>query len=193
MKDKVKREIERLRGNIRHADYCYYVLSDPEISDKEYDVLLKKLKDLEKKNPQFITLDSPTQRVSGELLDGFSTVVHKRRMLSLDNTYSIEELKEWEKKIKRVLKRDVEFNYVVELKMDGVSATLTYEEGIFSIGATRGDGKRGEDITANLKTIRLIPLKLINKDIPMIREISGEVYSGNERVEKFNQEMVENG
>lgn len=193
MKDKVKREIERLRGNIRHADYCYYVLSEPEISDKEYDVLLKKLKDLEKKNPQFITLDSPTQRVSGELLDGFSTVVHKRRMLSLDNTYSIEELKEWEKKIKRVLKRDVEFNYVVELKMDGVSATLTYEEGIFSIGATRGDGKRGEDITANLKTIRLIPLKLINKDIPKLIEIRGEVYIGKKGFAKLNKERSDNG
>jgi len=193
VKDKVKREIERLRKKIRYADYCYYVLSEPEISDKEYDILLKKLKDLEKKNPKFITLDSPTQRVSGGLLDGFSTVVHKRRMLSLDNTYSTEELKEWEKKIKRALKRDVEFDYVVELKMDGVSAALTYEEGRFSIGATRGDGERGEDVTANLKTIRLIPLKLINKNIPKLIEIRGEVYIGKKDFAKSNKERIGNG
>lgn len=193
MKDKGKREIERLKRNIHHADYCYYVLSEPEISDKEYDILLKKLKDLEKKNPQFITSDSPTQRISGGLLDGFSTVVHKRRMLSLDNTYSIEELKKWEKKIKRALKRDIEFDYFVELKMDGISAALIYEEGRFSIGATRGDGERGEDITANLKTIRLIPLKLINKDIPKLIEVRGEVYIGKKGFAKLNKERLGNG
>ena len=108
-------------------------------------------------------------------MESFPTIEHKKRMLSLDNTYSVEELKSWEKKIKRILKNDVRLTYVVELKMDGVSAALTYEEGRFSVGATRGDGERGEDVTANLKTIKTIPLKLMSKEIPKLIEVRGEI------------------
>jgi len=182
-----------LRKKIRHADYCYYTLSEPEISDKEYDNLLKDLKNLEEEQPEFVILSSPTQSVSGVVSADFSTVEHKKPMLSLDNTYSIEELKEWGKKIRRALKREVEFDYVVELKMDGVSASLTYEKGVFSIGATRGDGKRGEDVTANLKTIRSIPLKLIGKDNLASIEVKGEVYIGKKDFEKLNKERLNSG
>jgi len=188
-----KKEIEQLREKIRHADYCYYALSEPEISDKEYDNLLKDLKNLEEEYPELITPDSPTQRVSGGILEGFSAVEHKRRMLSLDNTYSIEELRAWEKKVRRALKREVKFDYVVELKMDGISASLTYEEGSFSIGATRGDGDRGEDVTANLKTIKSIPLKLIGKNNLASVEIRGEVYIGKKDFKKLNKERADSG
>ncbi len=188
-----KKEIEQLREKIRHADYCYYALSEPEISDKEYDNLLRDLKNLEEEHPELITPDSPTQRVSGGILDGFSAVEHKKRMLSLDNTYSIEELRGWEKKIRRALKREVEFDYVVELKMDGISASLTYKEGSFSIGATRGDGDRGEDVTANLKTIKSIPLKLIGKNNLASVEIRGEVYIGRKDFKKLNKERADSG
>ena len=191
--DKIKKEIEKLREEIRHADYCYYTLSEPEISDKEYDNILKDLKNLEEKHPELVISDSPTQRVSGIVAEGFSTVEHKKRMLSLDNTYSIEELKGWKKKISRALKRTVGFDYVVELKMDGVSASLIYEKGIFSIGATRGDGERGEDVTANLKTIRSVPLKLIGKDSPASIEVKGEVYIGKKDFEKLNKNRLSSG
>jgi len=189
----IKKKIEQLREKIRHADYRYYTLSEPEISDKEYDSLLKDLKNLEEKHPELVTLDSPTQRVSGSASEGFVTVEHKKRMLSLDNTYSIEELNGWEKKIRRALKRKVEFDYVVELKMDGVSASLTYEKGVFVIGATRGDGERGEGITANLKTIRSIPLKLIGKGNSVSVEIRGEIYIGKKDFEKLNKERLSSG
>ena len=188
-----KKEIEQLRERIRHADYCYYALSEPEISDKEYDNLLGDLKNLEEEYPELITPDSPTQRVSGSVLEGFSAVEHKKPMLSLDNTYSIEELRAWEKKIKRALKREVEFDYVVELKMDGISASLTYQKGFFSIGATRGDGDRGENVTANLKTIRSIPLKLIGKSNLASFEIRGEVYIGKKDFKKLNKERLRSG
>ncbi len=189
----IKKKIEQLREKIRHADYRYYTLSEPEISDNEYDSLLKDLRNLEEKHPELVTLDSPTQRVSGSVSEGFATVKHKKRMLSLDNTYSIEELNGWEKKIRRVLKRKVEFDYVVELKMDGVSASLTYEKGVFVIGATRGDGERGEGITANLKTIRSIPLKLIGKGNSASVEIRGEIYIGKKDFEKLNKERLSSG
>ena len=189
----IKKKIEQLRKKIRHADHCYYTLSEPEISDKEYDDFQKDLKNLEEKYPEFVFSGSPTQSVSGIVSEGFSTVEHKRRMLSLDNTYSIEELKGWEKKIKRVLKRKVELNYVVELKMDGISAALTYQDRKFSIGATRGDGERGEDITTNLKTIRSIPFKLIGKDIPKTIEVRGEVYISKKDFVKLNKNRLDNG
>lgn len=188
--DKVKKEIELLRENIRQADYRYYALSDPEISDKEYDNLFKRLKDLEKEYPELISRDSPTQRVWDGLLKDFPTIEHKKRMLSLDNTYSIDELKEWEKKVKRMLKEDVELTYFVELKMDGVSAALTYKNGEFSLGATRGDGQRGENITANLKTIKSIPLKVIGDNPPELIEIRGEIYLGKNDFEKINKKRL---
>jgi DNA ligase (NAD+) len=191
--DKIKKEIEGLREQIRNADYRYYILSDPELSDKEYDNLLKKLKNLENKYPQFITLDSPTQRVSGGILEGFSTVKHKVKMLSLDNTYSIEELKDWEDKIKRMLKKNIIIDYVVELKIDGVSCSLTYDNGLLTVAATRGDGEIGEDITQNIKTIKSLPLKLIGNDVPQSLEVRGEVYMERRDLEYLNKIKLKNG
>lgn len=185
--DKVKKQIEKLREQIRDADYKYYVLSEPEISDKEYDDILGELKKLEEKYPQFITDDSPTKRVSGGILEGFPTVEHKIKMLSLDNTYSIEELRSWQDKIKRLLKKDVNISYMVELKIDGVSCSLIYESGTLKTGATRGDGQIGEDITANIKTIKSVPLRLRGDKLPQMLEVRGEIYMNKKDLENINK------
>ncbi len=185
-----EKQIENLRKRIREADYHYYVLNDPQISDKEYDDLMKQLEALEKKHPQLITPDSPTQRVSGGLLEEFPPVEHKVKMLSLDNTYSIEELKEWEQRTKRALKKNIDFDYMCELKIDGISCSLTYENGMFKMGLTRGDGQKGEGITTNIKTIYSIPLKL-RGDFPQSLEVRGEIYIGKKDFENLNQERLE--
>jgi len=188
MSVEAKKEIERLRDRIRHHDYLYYVLSNPEISDKEYDDLLRRLKALEDKCPQLKTEDSPTVRVSGGILEGFKTIKHRQKMLSLDNTYSFEELRDWQGRVHKGLGTHEKAEYVVELKIDGVSANLTYEKGKFTFGATRGDGETGEDITENLKTIRAIPLRLQDKDIPDFIEIRGEVYMESNDFDALNKE-----
>ncbi|MCX5704393.1 MAG: hypothetical protein NT066_07905 [Candidatus Omnitrophica bacterium] len=164
-KEETRKEIERLRQKIHHHDYLYYVLSQPEISDKEYDDLLRKLKELEEKYPEFKTIDSPTVRISGGVSEGFKTVKHKQKMLSIDNTYSFEELKEWDERVHKGLPR-AKAEYVAELKIDGLSANITYEKGRLIIAATRGDGETGEDVTQNIKTIRAIPLVLMVDEIP---------------------------
>lgn len=187
----IKNRIEKLREEIRHHDYLYYVLSQPVISDKEYDELYRELKELEEKYPQFISPDSPTQRVSGEVLKEFKTVRHRVKMLSLDNTYSFEELIEWNERIYKNLGEKVEF--VVELKIDGVSASFTYEKGVFVLGATRGDGEVGEDVTLNLKTIRSIPLCIKGKEIPHLLEVRGEVYMERKDFEILNKEREKKG
>jgi len=176
MSTQIKKEIEGLRERIRHHDYLYYVLSEPKISDKEYDDLIRRLKVLEDKYPQFKTDDSPTMRVSGGILEGFKTIRHRQKMLSLDNTYSFKELRDWQERVHKGLGTHERVEYITELKIDGVSANLTYEKGKFTVGATRGDGETGEDITENLKTIRAIPLRLLDKNIPDFIEIRGEVY-----------------
>lgn len=190
--NKLKKEIQRLRQEIRQADYRYYVLSDPDISDKQYDDSLRKLQDLEKKYPQLITADSPTQRVSGGLVEGFSTIRYKVKMLSLDNTYSVEELKSWKAKIKRMLKKDVDLGYLVEPKVDGVSCSLVYEKGLLKLGSTRGDGEIGEDVTINIKTIRSLPLSL-RGDYPQSIEVRAEVYMEKEDFKAMNKLRVAQG
>src|SRR3989338_976565 len=127
MSAQAKKEIERLREQIRHHDYLYYVLSHPELSDKEYDDLMRRLKDSEEEYPQFKTDNSPTVRISGGILEGFKTVKHKQKMLSLDNSYSFEELRDWDERVHKGLGRSEKVEYVVELKIDGVSANITYE------------------------------------------------------------------
>jgi DNA ligase (NAD+) len=197
---KIKREIEKLREEIRHHDYCYYVLNQPEVSDKEYDVLMKRLEKLEREYPQFITPDSPTQRVSGEPVQEFRHIRHRRSMFSLDNTYSIEELKDWDIRVRKGLPRE-EIEYVAELKIDGTSASLTYKEGKFTLGATRGDGEVGEDITANLRTIKSIPLRLKipsgrpkpRYPIPKLLEVRGEVYMEQSDFKRLNEERKNKG
>ena len=193
MSIEVRKEIERLRERIRHHDYLYYVLAQPEISDKEYDDLMRRIKDLEDKHPQFKTDNSPTVRLSGSILEGFKTVKHKQKMLSLDNTYSYEELRDWDERVHKGLRSGEKVEYVVELKIDGVSANVTYEQGELSIGATRGDGETGEDVTQNIKTIRAIPLVLLGKDIPDFVEIRGEVYMERKDFDILNKERERAG
>ena len=189
----IEKKIDRLRDEIRHHDYLYYVLSQPKISDKEYDLLLRELVSLEDKHPEFKSDDSPSVRVSGGILEGFKTARHKQSMLSLDNTYSFEEIKDWENRITKGLKPQERIEYVAELKMDGVSANLTYKNGKLSIGATRGDGQSGENVTVNIKTIRAIPLILLGKDIPDFIEIRGEVYMDKNEFSSLNKEREKAG
>jgi len=188
MSEQVKKEIEKLREQIRRADYAYYVLSQPEMADWDYDFLMKRLAGLEEKHPQLGSADSPTQRVSGGILKGFSTLKHRQKMLSLDNTYSFDELKDWQARIKKPLRDLSGSNYVLELKIDGLSANLTYQNGQLISAATRGDGQTGEDVTANIKTIRAIPLALLGKDIPELIEIRGEVYMDKKDLAALNKE-----
>ncbi|MFQ5714108.1 MAG: NAD-dependent DNA ligase LigA [Candidatus Scalinduaceae bacterium] len=191
----VIKKIEDLRAKIRYHDKKYYVENVPEITDYEYDQLMKELEKLESAYPQLITPDSPTQRVSGEPVLGFTSVKHRTPMLSIENTYSEEELKEFDRRIRRMLKHvDEEIEYVVELKIDGVAITLWYEKGIFMRGATRGDGFKGDDVTANLRTVKDIPLRFLctdNKMIPSVLEIRGEIYMPNREFQRLNQEREE--
>ncbi len=184
-KNDAKKQIQRLRDEINYHNYQYYVENNPVISDYEYDMLLKKLEALETQHPDLITSDSPTQRIGGEPLKGFTTVDHKIPMLSLDNAYSYDELRAFDERVKKNI-TDVE--YICEPKIDGVSIALIYENGIFIRGATRGDGIKGDDITSNLRTIRSIPLRLQGLDIQNA-EVRGEVYFPISSFKKFNKEQ----
>jgi DNA ligase (NAD+) len=192
----VQERIEELRRQIRYHDRRYYIDAQPEITDYEYDQLVRELQRLEKAHPQYTTPDSPTQRVGGEPLAEFATVEHRLPMLSIDNVYSNEELKEFTARMVRLLGRDRvdEFNYVAELKIDGVAVAIMYEMGVLKWGATRGDGYRGDDITANLKTIRNIPLRLehTEKPIPLL-EVRGEVYLKDTDFQVLNVEREDHG
>ncbi len=187
MLTEIKKKIGHLRDKIRHHDYRYYILAQPEISDKEYDDLMQQLKELEDKYPEFKSDDSPTLRVGGQVLKSFKTVKHKQKMFSLDNTYSIEELKDWDKRVHKGLGSE-KVEYVVELKIDGASANIVYKQGKLIIGATRGDGETGEDVTQNIKTIRAIPLILLGKNIPDLIEIRGEIHMEKNDLDILNKE-----
>src|SRR5438132_7527200 len=173
----VRKEIEKLRKQIEYHNHKYYVLAAPEISDREFDRLIERLGELEKKNPALITPDSPTQRVGGQPLSKFRQVRHRVPMLSIDNTYKEEDLREFDARVRRWLKGEKQ-EYVVEQKIDGVSVSLLYEKGRFTLGATRGDGHRGDDITQNLRTVRDIPLRLqtVHVRAPEVLEVRGEIY-----------------
>jgi len=171
----VKKRIEQLRTEIRRHDYLYYVLNQPEISDRQYDKLFAGLQALEEANPQFITADSPTQRVSGRPVEGFESVRHAVPMLSMDNTYNTEELRAFDERVAKGI-GSKNYDYVVELKIDGVAISLRYEKGRLATAATRGDGETGDDVTANVRTIKAIPLMLLGSRIPDVLEVHGEVY-----------------
>ncbi len=190
----IRGKIEELRRQIRYHDRKYYTDAQPEITDYEYDQFVRKLQRLEKAHPQLITPDSPTQRVGGEPLTEFTTIEHRVPMLSIDNVYSSEELKAFTARLGRLLGGEDKANYVAELKIDGVAVTLMYEMGVFVWGATRGDGYRGDAVTANLKTIRNIPLRLepSDKRIPSL-EVRGEVYLEDKDFQALNTEREENG
>src|SRR5262249_54340140 len=166
---------EELRRLIDYHNYKYYVEASPEISDREFDRLLEELKQLEAKHPELVTPDSPTQRVGGQPVEGFATVKHREPMLSIDNTYNPAELREFDKRVRKQLAGE-KVQYVVELKIDGVAISLTYEGGKLTVGATRGDGVHGDDVTHNLKTIRSLPLKLRADRPPALFEARGEVF-----------------
>ncbi|MCR4319799.1 MAG: NAD-dependent DNA ligase LigA [Candidatus Brocadiaceae bacterium] len=199
MSSTIKGKIQQLRDTIRYHDRKYYVENNPEITDYEYDQLLKELQRLEKLHPELITPDSPTQRVGGEPITQFPTIEHRVPMLSIDNTYSDDELREFDQRIKRMTEIEThqDIEYVVELKIDGVAVTLSYENGLFVRGATRGDGFKGDDVSANLRTIRQIPLRLELSDkqykIPPVIEIRGEIYLPNKEFQRLNDEREEEG
>ncbi|MGB9721521.1 MAG: NAD-dependent DNA ligase LigA [bacterium] len=187
-----RKEIEKLRKEINFHNYRYYVLNQPVITDYEYDQLYKRLVELEDRFPELITPDSPTQRIGGKPLKEFKTVEHKIKMLSLDNTYSEEELLEFDKRVRKGLGRNVK--YEVTLKVDGVAVSLQYKEGRLVLGATRGDGIHGDDITQNIKTIKSVPLQLLTEDRELKNiEVRGEVYLSKKNFEKMNKEREEQG
>ncbi|HLI30834.1 MAG TPA: NAD-dependent DNA ligase LigA, partial [Terriglobia bacterium] len=193
----VEKEIEKLRAEIRHHEHRYYVLDDPEISDYEFDQLMRKLQDLERRHPELITPDSPTQRVGGEPAQAFPKVRHQVPMLSLENTYSLDELREFDRRV-RDLTGSESVDYVGELKLDGLSLALTYENGVLTRGVTRGDGMIGENVTPNVKTIRSVPLKIESKrleaaGVPGRFEVRGEVIMPHSAFERLNAQREEAG
>ena len=179
--------VDELRKLINDADYKYYVLAEPDISDFEYDKLMKELGELEKQYPLLLTKDSPTQRVSGEPTKRFNVVEHKIPMLSLSNSYNFDELIEFDTRVKNTVGKD-SIEYVCELKIDGLAVSLIYENGYFAKGATRGDGAKGDDVTANLKTIKSIPLKVFHKSLKNF-EVRGEIFIKKDDFLKINEEQ----
>src|SRR3989338_728504 len=188
--DKVwaKKQAEKLRQEIHQHDYLYYVLDKPKLSDAEYDQLFRKLQDLEKELPDLISSDSPTQRVGGQPLKSFKTVTHKTPLLSLGNAMSIEELEDFDKRVREGLEKNA-IKYVCELKIDGLAVTISYKDGKMAVGSTRGDGIHGEDITHNLKTIKSVPL-VLKEEIDV--EVRGEVYLPYDEFVKLNEEREQN-
>src|SRR2546425_11912621 len=190
----LEKEIEKLRDEIRYHEHRYYVLNDPEISDFEFDKLMRRLQELEREHPELATPDSPTQRVGGQPADEFPKVRHAVPMLSLDNTYSVEELRDFDRRVRELSGRP-KIDYVGELKLDGLSMALTYEDGVLTHGVTRGDGTEGEDVTANVKTIRSVPLRLETKNLdallgrrahPKRFEVRGELIMSRAAFEQMN-------
>lgn len=182
-----ERRIQELVEQLHLHDYRYHVLSDPEISDAEYDQLMRELRRLEEEFPELVTPDSPTQRVGSRPSELFAPVRHRARMLSLDNAFSWEELNAWGKRVERALGRQADF--VCELKIDGLAVSVAYEDGRYAQGATRGDGQTGDDITANIRTMRSVPMKLRGERHPKVLEVRGEVYLPVKAFEKLNEEL----
>lgn len=188
----IAQQIEQLRRKINHHNDLYYVQAKPEISDQAFDRLMRELAELEAAHPELVTADSPTQRVGGQPVEGFATVEHAVPMMSIDNTYSEAEVREFDQRVRKAL-GDEPFSYVVEPKVDGVAMSLRYEKGMLVLGATRGDGRRGDDVTANIRTIRSVPLRLRADAAPGVLEIRGEVYMPSEEFQRINREREQNG
>jgi DNA ligase (NAD+) len=193
----VQNDIEKLREEIRRHEFLYYVKDEPEMTDGEFDRLMNRLKDLEREHPELVTPDSPTQRVGGEPAPEFAKVRHVRPMMSLDNTYSIEELQDWDRRVRELSGRAT-VDYTAELKLDGLSMSLIYEGGRLVRGVTRGDGTVGEEVTANVKTIRSVPLqipaqKLKSIGSPRTFEVRGEVILTRKAFEKANEQREATG
>lgn len=187
-----KQQLAELKQQIEQHDYQYYVLDAPLISDQEYDVLFRRLQAIEQQYPQLISPDSPSQRVGGAPLKSFQEVSHRMPMLSLNNAFSEQEVAQFDKRIRESLAQ-AEVDYAVEPKFDGLAITLSYQNGLFVQGATRGDGYSGEDVTHNLKTIKAIPMRLVGKHIPALLEVRGEIIMHKADFEKLNQMQQANG
>jgi DNA ligase (NAD+) len=189
-----EKAINELREAIQHHDDLYYLQDNPEISDREYDLLIEKLRQLEEKQPQLVTPDSPTQRVGGRPAEGFPEFIHRRPMLSLDNSYNIDELRAFDQRCRKLAGGESP-DYVAELKIDGLSLSIHYLDGMFVRGVTRGDGSRGEEVSASARTIRSVPLKLRSGAGEIAREIEvrGEVYLSRKVFERINAEREEEG
>jgi len=193
----VKKEMEELREKLRYHEYRYYVLDDPEISDAAYDRLMNRLKELEAAHPELVTPDSPTVRVGGAPREGFTTVRHARPMLSLDNAFSYDALRDWDRRVREGSGQE-KIEYIAEHKFDGLSISLQYEDGVLVRGATRGDGTTGEDVTPNVKTIRSIPLRVDSGVLKKIKlaatfEVRGEVMMTRKSFEMLNQQQERSG
>ncbi|HIE56424.1 MAG TPA: NAD-dependent DNA ligase LigA, partial [Chromatiaceae bacterium] len=189
----VRQRIEELRKLINYHNYRYYVLDDPEIPDSEYDRLLRELERLEAEHPELVTADSPTQRVGAEPLKEFGEVRHKVPMLSLANAFGDEELREFDARVRRLLDVQEPIAYTGEPKLDGLAISLRYERGVLVQGSTRGDGYRGEDVTANVRTVDSIPLRLLGDDWPEVLEVRGEVFMPKSGFERLNREARKRG
>lgn len=187
-----RRRVERLRETINEHNYRYYVLDQPTVSDAEYDRLLRELQSLEVEHPELVTPDSPTQRVGAQPAEGFATVTHRIPMLSLANAFSAEEVAEFDRRIRDRLDLE-ELEYAVEPKLDGLAIALRYEHGQLVLGATRGDGKQGEDVTSNVRTVRAIPLRLRGKNIPELIEVRGEIFMTRSGFARLNRRLSEAG
>ncbi len=199
-REQAQARIAELRRLVEYHNYRYYVLDQPEISDEEYDALFRELQQLEAQFPEFITPDSPTQRVGAPPLSAFPEHAHRETMLSLDNAFSEEELLAFDQRVKRFLDlpQEADIEYTCELKIDGLAVSLTYEEGVLTVGATRGDGVRGEEVTPNIRTVRQIPLRLRSEDSlfdapPRLIEVRGEVYLSYQEFERINHERAQAG
>jgi DNA ligase (NAD+) len=189
----IAQKAEELRRQIDYHNHRYYVDARPEISDREFDRLLDELKKIEAAHPELVTPDSPTQRVGGQPIEGFRTVTHRVPMLSIDNTYNADELREFDKRVRKALGKGDAVTYVVEPKIDGVAMSMTYENGLFTVGATRGNGEEGDDVTHNLRTINELPLRLHTDHPPALFEVRGEVYMTRAELARLNRARVEKG
>jgi len=190
-KEEAENQIKQLVKELNDHNYRYYVLADPVISDYEFDMLLEKLSKLEKEFPELLQPDSPTQRVGGTVTSEFASARHTYPMLSLSNTYSESELRDFDDRVRKLV--DGKYEYICELKFDGLSISLTYEKGLLTRALTRGDGERGDDVTTNIKTIRSIPLRLIGSGYPDSFEVRGEIILPRPGFEKMNLERIEIG
>lgn len=191
----IKSQVESLRKQIRHHNFQYHVLDDPEIPDAEYDRLVRELQDLESRYPEVVTPDSPTQRVGAQPISGFGTVTHRIPMLSLDNAFSEQELRDFHRRVTDRLGLDIstKISYAAEPKLDGAAVSLIYAKGQLVCGATRGDGTTGEDITHNIRTIDAVPLRLYGKGYPTVLEVRGEVYMPRAGFRAFNEQALKKG
>ena len=189
----IRQQVETLRLAIEDHNYRYYVLDDPRVPDAEYDRLFRELQSLEAGYPELASEDSPTRRVGSSVETSFEEVVHRLPMLSLDNAFSDEELRDFDRRVRERLGTDDDIDYVCEPKLDGLAVSLHYEQGALTRAATRGDGYSGEDITANIRTIPSVPLRLRGDNVPDLVEVRGEVYMPKAGFDALNHRLADRG